>query len=453
MLSTAQANEHADPPSGTWRACWFPVAFTVDVEAGRLYRAEVFDEGYVYFREPGGGFHAFKDRCPHRTARLSDGRLRQGLLECMYHGWLFASDGSCSHIPQLEAGNAIPCAASATPVSIVVRQGLVWIRGSQESADERAIPVIAGLDASCRSIDFAIDLPYGQEFLIENLIDYAHIHVAHDGVRGGGHSSLAGPLAFDLSPIGAGGFTAAIGRSSGEGSGARDGQPAAQVAFVAPNLVHYWTEGPRAGKRRTISGLALYSVPLGRGRCRLLYRAYGNSWPLRDRLRPRFWEHGFQCHLLEQDMAVVEGQAAAIARSGVPLVSSWLPLKSSDPLVLAYRRWLDKFDAERPDFVGLRHRGPASHEPPAQPAADRYHMHVRHCRSCARALRWAQRARGCSWILAYLALALATVAASGWNQVFAGFGVVALLAGLAAHVLCRRLAGRAGVLFPVLAVP
>jgi phenylpropionate dioxygenase-like ring-hydroxylating dioxygenase large terminal subunit len=49
-----------------------------------------------------GTFRAFEDRCPHRLAPLSEGRVNpeSGHLECAYHGWTFGPDGGCSGIPQ-----------------------------------------------------------------------------------------------------------------------------------------------------------------------------------------------------------------------------------------------------------------------------------------------------------------------------------------------------------------
>ena len=66
---------------------------------------ELLGRSLVLWREPGhehgheggpGLVHAWADRCPHRGARLSLGRVLNHLhgarLECPYHGWQFAGD-------------------------------------------------------------------------------------------------------------------------------------------------------------------------------------------------------------------------------------------------------------------------------------------------------------------------------------------------------------------------
>ena len=43
-----------------------------------------------------------------RLAPLSEGRIHEsGQLQCSYHGWTFAADGSCGLIPQAEKGSKV----------------------------------------------------------------------------------------------------------------------------------------------------------------------------------------------------------------------------------------------------------------------------------------------------------------------------------------------------------
>lgn len=52
----------------------------------------------VVFRD-GQKVKAISDRCPHRMAELSKGRVVQGEIECPYHGWRFDGAGQCTAIP------------------------------------------------------------------------------------------------------------------------------------------------------------------------------------------------------------------------------------------------------------------------------------------------------------------------------------------------------------------
>jgi len=84
-----------------WRQCWYPVTFLKDLPPHRPYSFSLYDEPLVLFRNKQEKLVCLIDRCPHRAAKLSDGQIIDGKLECLYHGWQFGSEGQCLHIPQL----------------------------------------------------------------------------------------------------------------------------------------------------------------------------------------------------------------------------------------------------------------------------------------------------------------------------------------------------------------
>ena len=415
----------------TWLERWFPVAFLRDLDLTRPTRVTVHGIGYVLFRDEVGAWSALLDRCAHRGARLSDGCVTGGEVECLYHGWRFGGDGRCTEAPQLPSGSPMPERAHAKRVPLRVDQGVAWI-WCGEGAPNEDPPTVPGIDAAgVHSIDFTMDLPYGQDYFIENVLDIAHIHVAHDGSRGGGSRSFAAPLEFRVGEVDAAGFEATFRTLEREAQLEASPLRAAHVRFRSPNLVHYLSEYADGDPR--ISGLALYSIPLDVGRCRMLYRAYGNTWSKEDLSRPRWLEHQFQCHLLEEDMAIVRGQAEEIDGGDEPLARSWLPLKSSDGLVLAYRRWIDDHAKDRPGAVGLRdvgERGVLERDV----RCDRWWLHTRHCADCRAALERFERGRRLLPYASYGALAVAALAPLGPAVAAALLGVTLQLA--AAH--CRK---------------
>lgn len=66
------------------------------------------------------------DRCPHRGARLSLGRVCEGQVECPYHLWRFDGDGRCTYLPPEEAER--PAGAfSVRAWAACVAHGMVWV--------------------------------------------------------------------------------------------------------------------------------------------------------------------------------------------------------------------------------------------------------------------------------------------------------------------------------------
>lgn len=427
--------EKGDQDGFQWQDHWYPVCFVQDFPESVPYRFSLYDYGLVLFRDSSGEIRCLKDLCPHRCARLSDGEVIDGHVECLYHGWQFDGSGACAHIPQWSPEKAKPQGTNVTAYAVHVHQGLIWVwPGEPGSADQALIPSAQGFDEpGVNSIDFMMDLPYDQSYLIENVIDVAHIHIAHSGVKGGGLRRYALPLEFEILENDMRGIRATF-RSVGIETGREQTRlRGAHVAFVAPNTIAYRPDYLDASLS---SGLALYSAPLGKQRCRLLYRAYSNFWPRRDRLVPRWIEHSNQCLLLEQDMGVVAGQHEEIEQDGRPLTEQWAPIKSSDTLVLAYRRWLDRHGQGLPFYRGLTTAKNSAAACTGSQAHDRFTLHTQICGSCSRAHRVLKHVQVAGLWAGLMLLPLAQLTAS---PTLAACSLLILTSALVARQLKTRL--------------
>lgn len=56
--------------------------------------------------------------------------------------------------------------------------------------------------------------------------------------------------------------------------------------------------------------------------------------------------------ILEQDMQLICAQEDHVARTGQSLSESFLPIKSSDALVVELRKWIDHVGHGMPHFIG-----------------------------------------------------------------------------------------------------
>lgn len=401
------------PVEFDWKKCWYPVSFLQDLERNKPTSVSVYDIPLVLFFDQGEKLTCLHDVCPHRSARLSEGQIIDGRLECLYHGWQFGADGDCLHIPQLLPDKSTPIRACARSYPVAVQQDIVWIwAGDASDADITMIPE-SPVDGRSDIFDvtFQMDLPYDQSYLIENVIDVAHIHIAHDGVRGGGLREAAKPLEFEIHENSVRGIRSTF-RSAGlEPKLSSRELQGALVEFIAPNLVRYTS---RYKNSERVAGLELYSLPSGRGKCRLLYRKYSNFTGWRERLKPRWSEHQVQCLILEQDMALVVGQHEEIERSNKQLCDLWLPLKSSDRLVIEYRKWLDRFGRDLPFYRGFSSaENSCISSMEKDHSSNRHVLHTRICSSCSKLHARVERAVTLLWISG-----LGVLAASFWFSEF-----------------------------------
>jgi phenylpropionate dioxygenase-like ring-hydroxylating dioxygenase large terminal subunit len=429
MLQDAKQLSHDEESADTafdWENCWYPVTFLEDLSRDKPTGFALYDEPLVLYVDGEGKIVCLRDRCAHRAARLSDGQIVDGRLECLYHGWQYAPSGEVVKIPQLAPNLKIPPKACVRSYPVAVHQGLVWIwAGDPKRADEALIPTNTKLEGeNVTKVDFQTDLPYDQSYLIENVIDVAHIHIAHDGMRGGGLRRAAKPLEFNVLDSNIEGIRATY---KTLGMPENTVLKAAVVEFKAPNLIRYTSEYRNPD---FVAGLDLFSLPLGKSRCRLFYRKYSNFTSWRERIKPRWLEHWTQCTILEQDMGVVIGQHEHIERAQGRLGDLWCPIRTSDQLVIEYRKWLDRFGAKLPFYRGYDSLKAGTQDPFYSKAPmDRYALHTKVCNTCGTLYRQIRQGTKVLWGAVAVLAAVAIVGAGAWpSYASIALGLLALTA-------------------------
>jgi phenylpropionate dioxygenase-like ring-hydroxylating dioxygenase large terminal subunit len=163
---------------------WTPVLPIAEIETQPV-AVELAGERIVLFRNSQAEIGALVDRCPHRGAALSLGRVSEdGCLECPYHGWQFDKDGACTHVPLNNPADLKleKFKVASLPTRIIA--GLVWVFTGQDEAPEPQLP-----DSLMRSADsyFIYHEVWNAHWtrLVENLMDYAHVPFVHRNSFGG----------------------------------------------------------------------------------------------------------------------------------------------------------------------------------------------------------------------------------------------------------------------------
>ena len=99
------------------RNCWYVAAW--DHEIGRsMMRRIILDEPVVLYRTVDGKAVGLEDRCCHRQAPLSQGKLIGNIVQCGYHGLQFDTTGACVKVPSQDV---IPKSARVKAYPVVER--------------------------------------------------------------------------------------------------------------------------------------------------------------------------------------------------------------------------------------------------------------------------------------------------------------------------------------------
>jgi len=138
-----------------------------------------FGKNLVFWRDTGGKPVCFDNRCPHRGAELSLGRLRDGTLACPYHGFRFDPSGRCVEVPA-EGAWHIPEHLRAEVRQVHEKHGFVWLWRGPEIATAELPPIpqfpvprgtIYGEHIQC--------WPTHYTRCIEGVIDHSHLPFVH----------------------------------------------------------------------------------------------------------------------------------------------------------------------------------------------------------------------------------------------------------------------------------
>lgn len=378
-----------DPQRFDWAEAWYPVHYVEDLDKDRPTRFTLLEQDLVIWWDPAAAtWRVFADRCPHRLAPLSEGRINEsGYLECPYHGWAFSGTGACEQIPQQSPdGDAHRSNRACVPaLPTAVHQGLLFVYpGSAEQAPRVPVPEVAPLVAESDGwvmLNTFRDLPYDATTLLENVLDASHIPYTHHQTVG--KRENAAPMAMDILESGKQGFQGIW------PEGPRKGQLGTQfTTFIAPSLMYHDLTSKQFGRTLTV----VYATPIRKGECRLFARfpfKFSSKLPaFFIKLTPRWYSHIGNNRVLEDDQVFLHLQERLLEQTNSRTYAQacYLPTQA-DRYVVAFRQWMQEFNAD--PFPGRS-------LPPEQSTdqlLDRYHSHTKQCGSCRPALQRLQRLR------------------------------------------------------------
>jgi len=369
-----------NPMHFDWSEAWYPVFYVRDLDKTKPTPFTLLDRDLVIWWDR-QNWQAFSDRCPHRLARLSEGRIAEdGLLECPYHGWAFKGDGQCDRIPQqLPSGTAQNSSrACVEAFATAIEQGLLFVyAGNPENAAKVKVPIITPLEDDPQAwtlIDTFRDLPYDALTLLENVLDPSHLPFTHH--RSVGNRANAAPVELELTATNKQGFTGTWAEGPRRGKLGRQ-----DTVFIAPNLMWHDLTSQQLGRTMTV----VYATPIRKGMCRLFARfPFQLSAAIPKffiKISPRWYSHLGQHGILEDDQIFLHYQERyleALGGSEKYTKAFYLPTKA-DVFVSALRDWVNQYSEPFPNQA----------LPPAlakEVLLDRYHTHTASCNSCSQAL-------------------------------------------------------------------
>ncbi|MGE5268875.1 MAG: Rieske 2Fe-2S domain-containing protein [Thiohalocapsa sp.] len=273
------------PREAPLREAWYYAMPSRALRPGAMRGLVMLGEPVLLARGHDGACFALRDICPHRGMPLSAGRFDGSEIECCYHGWRFAGDGACTHVPSLAPGQVLDLRPLAVPRYAVREvQGNIWVffgADPQGALGAPEIPLLAGFPAAAApDLVETMLFPAAIDHAVVGLMDPAHGPFVHSAWWWRSRRSIHEKAkAFAPSPWG---FTMLRHAPSSNSRAYRllGGAPATEIAFRLPSVR---IEATEAGRFAVANLTAL--TPVDAETTRVSHCIYWNA-PWLSLLRP-----------------------------------------------------------------------------------------------------------------------------------------------------------------------
>jgi len=148
-------------------------------QPGSYHAREAAGVPILVVRDNDGQIRAYRNSCRHRGTPLVDGSGCARALTCPFHGWVYALDGTLSHVPH---AGGFPELDQSTrgliPVPCRERDGVVWV--NQERDDFDAVANVRGLMPSQVLVEHVtMTVACNWKVLTEGFLEGYHIRATH----------------------------------------------------------------------------------------------------------------------------------------------------------------------------------------------------------------------------------------------------------------------------------
>jgi phenylpropionate dioxygenase-like ring-hydroxylating dioxygenase large terminal subunit len=167
------------------RNAWYVGAWGTEIGRQNLLRRTLMNEPVVFFREEDGTPVALEDKCAHRHAPLSEGKLVGDNIQCPYHGLEYDASGDCVRVP---GQSTIPPGCRVRSYPTVERHQWIWVwMGDPALANPDDIEDFHWMDdPDWRAKGERMHLKADYKLLIENLLELSHLSYVHANTLGTG---------------------------------------------------------------------------------------------------------------------------------------------------------------------------------------------------------------------------------------------------------------------------
>lgn len=159
-------------------------------EHGQYFTTQMGDDPLVILRD-GDALRGFYNVCLHRAGPVASGCGKRNTLQCRYHGWTYALDGTLKRAPEMQGVERFdPADMHLVPVRVATWGPLVFV-----NLDGKAPPLLEVLGDvplrvapfGCESMRYVMrkewEIGCNWKIYVDNYLEGYHLPVVHPGLH------------------------------------------------------------------------------------------------------------------------------------------------------------------------------------------------------------------------------------------------------------------------------
>jgi len=176
---------------------WYVILESRELKKHKLLGVTRLGEKLVLWRDNEGKVICLRDKCAHRGAQLSIGKICDDskTVECPFHGLRYDVSGKCIIIPANGKNAEVPERFRVNSYPTKEKHGFIWIWYGESRNEYPPIPFFEDIDKKFSYKTFTEVWPVHYSRAIENQLDVVHLPYVHHNTIGRGNQTLVhGPL-------------------------------------------------------------------------------------------------------------------------------------------------------------------------------------------------------------------------------------------------------------------
>jgi phenylpropionate dioxygenase-like ring-hydroxylating dioxygenase large terminal subunit len=173
---------------------WYAILSSKEIPRKGIVSFKRMGERLAFWRDDNNEIACIFDRCCHRGASISSGKVVDGHAQCPFHGFEYSADGKVTCIPALGRKKEVDSRFKVNSYVAVERYGLIWIFWGDRKTNLPELPFFDELKTKFHYSQIQDHWPVHYTRCIENQMDVVHLPFVHHTTIGrGGKTIVYGP--------------------------------------------------------------------------------------------------------------------------------------------------------------------------------------------------------------------------------------------------------------------